>query len=253
MEVHAHTHTAPIAIGRKRFKHYLFEFFMLFLAVFCGFLAENFREHQVEHRREKEYMVSLVEDLKSDTSKLNFEIPFGIMISDRIKNLVSFLNYEYLPKDSIEKLYLLNINAGRVVSIDFEDRTSSQLKNAGNMRLIRNNRVADSIRNYWGIIKVADNISERLESRRGKAGDISVQLFYDKYVRLSNIDDPLQSAISILPGAKLINDDSKLLAEYANRMQSVLLVLNNYIVYMKGARDAAQNLINLVRKEYHFK
>ena len=35
MEVHAHTHTA-----RKKWTHCFWEFIMLFLAVFCGFLAE---------------------------------------------------------------------------------------------------------------------------------------------------------------------------------------------------------------------
>src|SRR5215213_11711783 len=39
MEVHHHSHTE-----RKRWQHYLFEFFMLFLAVFAGFLAENWRK-----------------------------------------------------------------------------------------------------------------------------------------------------------------------------------------------------------------
>ena len=55
MEVHAHTHTE-----RKKWIHYFWEFLMLFLAVFCGFLTENFREGQVEHHREKEYMASLM-------------------------------------------------------------------------------------------------------------------------------------------------------------------------------------------------
>src|ERR1044071_1970059 len=65
MEVHAHTHSE-----RKKFTHYLWEFLMLFLAVFCGFLAENFREHQIEHQREKQYMVTMLEDLKADTALL---------------------------------------------------------------------------------------------------------------------------------------------------------------------------------------
>ena len=34
MEVHAHTHTA-----RKKWTHYLWEFLMLFLSVFGGFLT----------------------------------------------------------------------------------------------------------------------------------------------------------------------------------------------------------------------
>ena len=40
---------------------------MLFLAVFCGFLAENFREHQVEKHRENKYIESMLEDLRKLT------------------------------------------------------------------------------------------------------------------------------------------------------------------------------------------
>ena len=47
MEVHTHTHTP-----RKKWTHYFWEFIMLFLAVFCGFLAENQREHYIEQQRE---------------------------------------------------------------------------------------------------------------------------------------------------------------------------------------------------------
>ena len=51
MEVHAHTHTA-----RKKWTHYFWEFFMLFLAVLLGFFVENQREHYIEHKREVEYI-----------------------------------------------------------------------------------------------------------------------------------------------------------------------------------------------------
>ena len=39
MEVHAHSHTARI-----KWTHYFCEFLMLFIAVFCGFLAEKKRK-----------------------------------------------------------------------------------------------------------------------------------------------------------------------------------------------------------------
>ncbi|MEP6700571.1 MAG: hypothetical protein ABJA85_04625 [Bacteroidota bacterium] len=61
MEVHAHSHTA-----RKKWTHYFWEFLMLFLAVFCGFLAEYQLEHVIAHQREKQYIQSLIADLKSD-------------------------------------------------------------------------------------------------------------------------------------------------------------------------------------------
>ena len=74
METHAHhLHKAP----SNGWKHYFFEFFMLFLAVFCGLLAENWRESYVEGKRELEYMKMMVEDLKSDTAAIQSEIKLG--------------------------------------------------------------------------------------------------------------------------------------------------------------------------------
>ena len=69
MEVHAHTHTA-----RKKWTHYFWEFLMLFLAVFCGFLAENQREHMIEHQREKRFAVQLLADLTNDSVHFSFLI-----------------------------------------------------------------------------------------------------------------------------------------------------------------------------------
>lgn len=251
MEVHHHSSDTGSHAGKagKRFKHYLFEFLMLFLAVFCGFLAENFREHQVEHRRENVYMHSLVEDLQTDTSNLIHIVKFGQIVSSRIQALVDFINNDS-AKINVQRLYELSIQSGRVVNINFEDRTSSQLKNAGEMRLIRNKKVADSIRNYWSIIKVMDDIKNRLESLGHDATEVSVKLFNNKYHKFMDMNDPLRSAVSILPGAKLINDDPKLLAEYSNWKQNRILVLNNYIRYMNIAKDMATNLILLIKKEY---
>ena len=68
MEVHHHTHPSTSSGHRRKWTHYFWEFLMLFLAVFCGFMAENMREHAIEKKREKIYMKNLVEDLESDTS-----------------------------------------------------------------------------------------------------------------------------------------------------------------------------------------
>ena len=46
MEVHHHAHHKE----KRTWKSYFWEFLMLFLAVFLGFLAENQREHFIEHK-----------------------------------------------------------------------------------------------------------------------------------------------------------------------------------------------------------
>ena len=54
MEVHHHP-----AVEKKKFKEYFLEFLMIFLAVTLGFIAENIREENSNHAKEKEYMKSL--------------------------------------------------------------------------------------------------------------------------------------------------------------------------------------------------
>src|SRR5436190_4074040 len=84
MEVHAHTHSA-----RKKWTHYFWEFLMLFLAVFCGFLAENIREHMIEVNRSQQYIHSLYEDLQSDTLKLANTINYNTKKLDALENMTS--------------------------------------------------------------------------------------------------------------------------------------------------------------------
>src|ERR1017187_7428191 len=64
MEVHHHP---DLNHKRKHFKEYFLEFLMIFLAVTMGFIAENIRENIVEHEQEKQFIISLINDLKLDT------------------------------------------------------------------------------------------------------------------------------------------------------------------------------------------
>ena len=112
MEVHAHTHTVPIAIGRKKWTHYLWKFLMLFLAVFCGFLAENQREHMIEHQREKKYIVSLIEDLNTDISRISEYIRYREAKVKNADTLIHLLiSREYIHAGS--EIYFLFIQSMR--------------------------------------------------------------------------------------------------------------------------------------------
>jgi hypothetical protein len=64
MEVHHHAHTSDPGLhrGRKKWTHYFWEFFMLFMAVTLGFFVENQREHYVGYIREKQYMSAAGKD-----------------------------------------------------------------------------------------------------------------------------------------------------------------------------------------------
>ncbi|MEO6612711.1 MAG: hypothetical protein ABIT05_08535 [Chitinophagaceae bacterium] len=155
MEVHAHTHTA-----RKKWTHYLWEFLMLFLAVFCGFLAENIREHKVEKDRAKELAKSFYEELKGDSASVVAKSQYRIRQENALKYLMKYFKDSSLA--NISKTFELNFQYGvnfRSPSL-FEPRTVvlEQLKNSGSLRYFKNNELQKLI----GDISVAiHNINDR--------------------------------------------------------------------------------------------
>src|SRR5215207_9180494 len=101
MEIHAHAHTA-----RKKWTHYFYEFLMLFLAVFCGFLAENQREHMVEQKREKQYMRSMLDDLKRDTAEISAAVSSIDSYFDPVlKKSIALLYLDHFSDSTLKEMY----------------------------------------------------------------------------------------------------------------------------------------------------
>src|SRR5580765_7673244 len=109
MEVHAHTHTSDPDMhrGKKKWTHYLWEFLMLFLAVTLGFFVENQREHYVDRKKEKEYIRSMIEDLKTDTSYFAVEITARRQNRKRIDTLVHLLSLKNRTEPEQQRMYYL--------------------------------------------------------------------------------------------------------------------------------------------------
>ena len=245
MEVHAHTHTP-----RKKWTHYLWEFLMLFLAVFCGFLAENFREHEVEHRREKQYMSSLLSDLESDTANISLGIPLKLKRIAAIDTVFMFFNEHPDAKTISGKIFRTIRRTNYDVRFTRNTITINQLKNAGNMRLVRNRQVADSISSY----------------------DLKCEqstLFYDFYIvnsqvgnrqfeKLFNAPDllPLYIAnssvgiVSNIPDSLIIRIHTVELNEQLNFMMLEKVYARQEINRYTDIKERATRLIELIKKEY---
>lgn len=163
MEVHAHSHTA-----RKKWTHYFWEFFMLFLAVTLGFFVENQREHYIEHKRGLQYIRSFVEDLKTDTGR------FSVIIKDYQKKEVDldrlYLCYDSINRDQNPSHCIRNVYAATIGYQDliYTDRTLQQLKNAGGLRLLEEED-ADSIISYdqllRSLLKVESSSLQEMQTR----------------------------------------------------------------------------------------
>ncbi len=131
MEVHHHSHTS-----RKKWSHYFWEFLMLFLAVFCGFLAENFREHKIEDKRARQFAISLLNDLKEDTSALRTVISYGNGKIRAVDSLI--MQIELLPaKWNDTLIYIYEGRAGRVRPFAYNSGTYDQMKSSGSLRYFK--------------------------------------------------------------------------------------------------------------------
>ena len=238
MEVHAHTHTE-----RKSLKHYLFEFFMLFLAVFCGFLAENWREHIVEHQREKEYIKSFVEDLKQDTAQLrmiiekfDWKLAFHDSLLQELANPMVF-------KSSSRAHYFFECSR-HFPDYIYTDRTIQQLKNGGGMRLIRNKAVSDSIVDYDSKVKA-------LAIAQAQMNDLVLTFGLEKNKLFQNrLLDTLHNGFHSPPIA-LLSQNRNEVEEFYNNMNDQRTVFS----YLKGLDEdllkTGTRTIEFIKKEYH--
>jgi len=235
METHAyHLHRAP----GKKIWHYFFEFLMLFLAVFCGFIAENWREQLREHHREKEFIRSIVEDLKSDTLQSN-EILIKLRITNAgIDSALTALSSPEIVKNSnsLYNLWTKNLDIKAFVS---NDRTIQQLKNSGELRLIRNKAVSDRIMQYDQSVK---NYYQQSNFMYSAQSDQHIYSQFFDFIRLNknkNIPVPLTDQ-----GKKLLNE------AYAH------LKLWNYglmglISWLEGVNSESKKLLIFIQQEYH--
>jgi len=181
MEVHHHGHVHE----KKKWKEYLFQFLILFLAVTLGFLVENKREHYIEQQREKQFIRSLVNDIIADTTKINNIINRRTV---RISNLdsLNLLMNSNSRANYANDLYYITATATRLFSIRFlpNDGTMQQLKNSGAFRLIRNRLIADSIAKYdvsvRNILLLGELEEKMAEDYRQAASKIFNALIFDQ-------------------------------------------------------------------------
>jgi hypothetical protein len=245
MEVHAHDlHKAP----GHGWKHYIFEFLMLFLAVFCGFLAENIRENQVEHQREKEYMTSLYQDLKTDTLNMSNLLKKTVEDISNYDSLFDiFKNKKYLQETS--SAYFFGRKVVTLRPFYPTDGTITQLENSGGLRLIRSRAIVDSLQSYKLTILLLKNTQdferEHFMLARSSMGKIFNADVFD--LMMGNGNTPLQRLdknYPLMPYSKEQLNDFHIPMNFIRRNKLTQTFL------LKGLQKKASDLMKLLKEKY---
>ena len=246
MEVHHHGHVHH----QKKWKEYLYQFFMLFLAVFFGFLAEYQLEHVIENQREKKYIKSLIEDLKTDTAKINSNLKrFDILSAQRDTIMQLF---PALVNGFNSTLYRNFPAMKGYPDFIYTDGTIQQLKNSGGLRLIRKLEITDSIMAYDARVKAA-LINEQY------LGRLLEGLYHTEasFFNYQDLDIQLKAG-KTLEGLEtekfdfILSRDKAALARFYNEMRNYAFVCQIVKRDMDLVRSKATSLIQFLKKEYDF-
>ncbi len=247
MEVHHHPD-----IRRKDFKEYVLEGLMIFMAVTMGFFAERLRENMAEHATEEEFIISMIEDAATDISSIQKNIEINRLRVLRLDTLATLCFNFNASSGNDNNLY--NVMKYCIKHPDFVtpvERTLSQLKNSGGMRLIEEPTASDCIINYDEVTKKMVNQQQYYELHLNVLIDATEEIFNLKYFPLNPLTFKWENGYDSKSPAKLINYDKIKLIELGNKAKLFQGIVLFYITRLEETNQNAQNLIETLKHEYH--
>jgi hypothetical protein len=241
MEVHHHHHHEPG--HQKKFKDYLSEFLMLFIAVSAGFFAENMRDHYIENNRAKEFAASLLADMKADTAALASAIAFSnskIQAVDRFYSLVD----QPLEKWNDTLVYR---DAGAAIVVKPYQRASDtyeQMKSSGSLRYL-NHALTTQLDDY-------DVQGKKVETRESIDLRYCDEILIPFLVGVLDKRPVYQIQNGMPPTHPLVfrKSDKETVALWINYMAIVKATRNNTLVEYANMLERGKKIIAMIEKEY---
>ena len=246
MEVHHHTHAGH---HKKTWKDYGWEFLMLFLAVFCGFLAEYFLEHKIEKDKELQFIQSRTSDLQDDVTALDAMISVDRVAVGQLDTLIYLLNDPGLAKQNGDQLYYVARVGPRAQPIANNSRTFDQLRNSGGFRLITHTEASNNIMAYYSqyspVRLLEDNYNHEFDNYKRVAAKV-----LDPAV-LRRQENDTGDIVRSTDNPLLQTYDGGTLKELGFHALQMNGSRRGKIVMLKNLKQTALNLKSYLQKEYH--
>jgi hypothetical protein len=219
--------------------------------VFLGFVAENIRENGVTREKEKQYMESMLEDLKNDTSTIKKEMAYADSLRSGLSITFNAIHNMAEKKGSVQELYKYYFTYQRLIGFNFHDATEIEMKNADGLRLIKKKNVTEKIIEYWKRIELIQSYQTYYNEREAKSEELEYKVFDRAYISDYVLVNTFMLQIKIDSSAKLIANDPSTLLDQANRLWLLRNSLDNwYIPGLEKTKTTATDLIGLIKKEY---
>jgi hypothetical protein len=232
----------------RKNKEYLFEFLIIFVAITGSYFAENLREHFVDRHKEKVYMESMLQDLKSDSANLAKVVDLN---REQIKGLDSLLNLmkNKLGSNEVKQFYNLDLKyALNYNSFNPINRTVSQLMSTGGLGLIKTKSVSDGIVGYDNAKNSMLKQAELLETRFIKIIDQQTEIIDLVSIMKSRQES---AGLQVKENPVLLKTDKKTMHAYYFSITVFKGSINVYTERTDELLKQANLLIQLIKKEYN--
>jgi hypothetical protein len=241
MEVHHHP---QLEHKPKPWKEYLLEGFMIFIAVFMGFIAENIREDISNNEHVRQLSSRLVQDLKADTAQLASIREGETQIIKNNDTLFSLLQQPLAGADlkRIQKfiadshsIWLFHPSMGAIVAI----------KNELHLKQFSDSEIISYISKYEGHIELLHTVQDiALQYQRSFLDPFLYQHFTPANLNAVFAKTPLADG-------KMRNLTQEELTQLAAQMVLIRINSNELITNNLRLKNDAVELLRYIRKQYH--
>ena len=258
MEVHHHPE-----VEKKGFKEYLLEGLMIFLAVMMGFFAETIRENISENSKAKELAESLYKEVYHDSVTMHDKMNLRQQKETQMEYFKRFVRDSSLThlSDQFYPSFMWTFIITATIDFEPNDGILNQLRNSGMLRYFKSIELQNAVSR---INTAIFNVRTR-NSHEYAFNEQYLRPFLLKHYDFKWGDDYMQNGkLSILEALKQTNfhpktspqirdmDDFK--RDEANALVAyyLLIVRSTKQVYYSPYVEANHQLLQALRKEYHF-
>ena len=195
MEVHHHSHHP------KKWKEYITEFLMLFLAVSLGFMAENIREGHIEKERSHELVSSFIRDVE-----LNIVFMDSLIQSNKKSLLKSDSIALYIVKTKkdidLNLVYEIPVLSYRYLN---NNDTYDQMKSSGSLRYVKDTILLRKMIEYSNLSKATEfrSVTQEYDYTKNE-----FQNTLNKYIPIEIAANKHSTSITSIKFHKLFSSDS---------------------------------------------
>jgi len=144
----------------KYFKYAIGEIFLVVIGILIALQINNWNEEQANKKIERNYMKNLLEDLQNDTKIYSSYAKNNIVVYQYIDSLVIYLKSPERKEHTSKTSYWARMMTTKFSRAQPVERTFEQMKSSGQLKLVKNHKVADGISQYYNSLSELEQYNQ---------------------------------------------------------------------------------------------